>query len=110
MALRRDPHWAAPVLWRSEFRNVLAFYVRRGSLLTGDAMRIWENAECLLKQREHEVATTDVLRLATTSNCSAYDCEFVALAQALDVPLVTSDAAILKAFPSVAVSLGTYAR
>ena len=73
-------------------------------------MRIWENVECLLKQREHEVATTDVLWLATTSKCPAYDCEFVALAQALDVPLVTSDAAILKSFPSVAVSLETYAR
>jgi len=24
-----DPDWAAPVLWRSEFRNILATYVRR---------------------------------------------------------------------------------
>ena len=72
-------------------------------------MRIWESAESLLKHREFEVATKDVLRLAAASNCSAYDCEFVALAQALEVPLVTSDAAVLKAFPSVAVSLGTFA-
>jgi predicted nucleic acid-binding protein len=73
-------------------------------------MRIWGNAESLLKHREYEVATKDVLRLAAASKCSAYDCEFVALAQALDVPLVTSDAAVLKAFPSVAVALGTFAR
>jgi predicted nucleic acid-binding protein len=89
---------------------VLAFYVRRGSLLPENAMRIWENAESLLQHREYEVATKDVLRLAAASKCSAYDCEFVALAQALDVPLVTSDAAVLKAFPSVAVPLETFAR
>lgn len=89
---------------------MLAFYVRRGSLLSEDAMRIWENAESLLKHREYEVATTDVLRLAAASKCSAYDCEFVALAQALDVPQVTSDAAVLKAFPSVAVALEAFAR
>ena len=73
-------------------------------------MRIWENAESLLRHREFEVATTDVLQLAEASRCSAYDCEFVALAQMLDVPLVTSDAALLKAFPSVTVALATFAR
>ena len=71
-------------------------------------MRIWGNGESLMKHREYEVVTTDVLRLAAASKCSAYDCEFVALAQVLNVPLVTSDAAVLKAFPSVAVSLGTF--
>ncbi len=26
--LRKDSAWAAPLLWRSEFRNVLALYLR----------------------------------------------------------------------------------
>ena len=26
--LEKDPHWVAPLLWRSEFRNVLALYMR----------------------------------------------------------------------------------
>jgi predicted nucleic acid-binding protein len=46
----------------------------------------------------------DILRLASVSKCSAYDCEFVALAHSLGVPLVTSDAEILDSFPSIAVS------
>ncbi|MEN9805867.1 MAG: hypothetical protein RL756_375, partial [Pseudomonadota bacterium] len=27
--LEREPDWAAPILWRSEFRNILAGYLRR---------------------------------------------------------------------------------
>jgi predicted nucleic acid-binding protein len=27
-----DPEWVAPVLWRSEFRNILAGYVRRKTI------------------------------------------------------------------------------
>ena len=37
------------------------------------------------------VDSATVLALAASSNCSAYDCEFVALADYLDVPLVTAD-------------------
>ena len=30
--LEHVPDWAAPVLWRSEFRNILASYMRRKTL------------------------------------------------------------------------------
>ena len=40
--------------------------------------------------------------MATISGCSAYDCEFVALAQDLGVRLVTADKPLLKQFPGVA--------
>jgi predicted nucleic acid-binding protein len=29
LLLMRQPKWIAPVLWRSEFRNVLALYLRK---------------------------------------------------------------------------------
>ncbi len=38
----------------------------------------------------------------------AYDCEFVALARDLNVPLVTSDKQVLTQFPDVATSLATF--
>jgi predicted nucleic acid-binding protein len=107
---RSDPDWAAPLLWRSEFRNVLAFYLRQGLIKLEGAARVWESAEALVHQREFEVGTMDVLRLAVASRCSAYDCEFVSLAQELGAPLVTGDAAVLKAFPKIAVRAEDFRR
>ena len=46
-----------------------------------------------------------VFDLVSKSNCTSYDCEFVALASALDVPLVTEDKALLRSFPGRCLSL-----
>jgi predicted nucleic acid-binding protein len=106
--LRKDSDWVAPVHWRSEFRNVLAMYIRRGHLNLPDAVEIMEAAELLMRESEFEVISSEVLRLVSISGCSAYDCEFLALAHKLGVPLVTSDTRILKAFPLLAVSPGDF--
>lgn len=95
----------APPLWRSEFRNVLAFYLRQENLSLDDARAIMQEAELLLKGREYGVSSMRVLDVVAASRCSAYDCEFVVLAQDLDVLLVTADKKVLTAFPETAVSL-----
>jgi predicted nucleic acid-binding protein len=102
---QRDPDWAAPVLWRSEFRNVLATQVRRRSLTLELATALQAEAEDLMAGREYQVPSADVLRIAAESGCSAYDCEYVLLARQINVPLVTSDQAVLAAFPGTAVPL-----
>ena len=104
-ALLKDPLWSAPLLWRSELRNVLVLYIRRKLLNVGEAQAVMDEASHLMQGREYEVTSPQVLNLAATSTCSAYDCEFVALAQDLDIPLVTTDKQILKHFPSTAISL-----
>lgn len=102
--LRRDREWAAPVLWRSEFRNLLSGYLRRKQL-TFDAVRqIQREAEALLVGSEHEVDSERVFELVRDSNCSAYDCEFISVATRLRVKLVTSDKKILNAFPKQTVA------
>jgi len=103
--LVRDPVWAAPLLWRSEFRNTLAGLVRRREIALDDAIRIAYDAERRMAGGEYSVASQQVLQLTIPSRCSAYDCEFVALAQDLGVPFVTADREVLGAFPSTAVSL-----
>jgi predicted nucleic acid-binding protein len=104
--LESDPDWAAPVLWRSEFRNILAGCLRRRTLGFEQACDLQREAERLLSGAEYEVASRAVLDLVRDSDCSAYDCEFVALAMSLDTSLVTTDKKLLKAFPRRAVPLG----
>ena len=100
--LELDGEWCAPLLWRSEFRNVLAGIVRRGAMSVESARRTAEDAEAQMRGHEYAVDTGAVLTAAATSRCSAYDCEFVVLAQALGVPLATADREVLRAFPNVA--------
>ena len=106
--LRSEPDWTAPPLWRSEFRNMLAGYLRRGTLSFEKVVAVQLAAEELLADGEYPVDSSAVLQLVRESRCSAYDCEFVALAIELKTIVVTLDKQILSEFPKRAVSLGRY--
>src|SRR5436190_23770564 len=79
-AWAKDPDWIVPILWRSEFRNALAGSIRRRSLTAEEAIAIASLAEEMLGQNEFTVSSPAILQLVSRSDCSAYDCEFVALA------------------------------
>ena len=100
--LQAEPVWAAPPLWRSEFRNILAGYLRRGTLSVEQTLALQSTAESLLAGHETSVESRAVLELVRGSNCSAYDCEFVALARQSGSVLYTLDAKLLAAFPETA--------
>jgi len=100
--LQAEPVWAAPPLWRSEFRNILAGYLRRGTLSFEQTLALQSTAESLLAGHETSVDSRAVLELVRGSNCSAYDCEFVALARQSGSVLYTLDAKLLAAFPETA--------
>lgn len=95
------------MLWRSEFRNILAGYLRRKTLSFEQVCALQAEAESLLDGFEFPVASQEVMALVNGSDCSAYDCEFVALAQRLQTSLITMDKKILKAFPQHAQALRT---
>jgi predicted nucleic acid-binding protein len=101
---KSDPEWAAPILWRSEFRNVLALYLRKGILEVQNSLKIMEEAEHLMKGNEFLIPSIKIMELVSASNCSAYDCEFVALAQDLNLSLITMDKNVLNQFPKIAKS------
>lgn len=103
--LEQDPEWAAPTLWRSEFRNILAGYMRRKAVTFDQACSLQREAESLLAGAEFEVDSSAVLELVRDSDCSAYDCEFIALAIQLNTKLVTVDKKLLREFPTRAIGL-----
>ena len=98
--LASEAEWAAPILWRSEFRNVLAGYMRRGTVTFDQTVAIQTEAESILAGNEFEVDSVGVLQLVRDSYCTAYDCEFVYLAIKLRTILVTADKKLLQAFPA----------
>lgn len=108
--LHKDPHWVAPLLWRSEFRNVLALYVRKGIIDLSTAIAMQSQAEQQLAENEYSVNSTDVLTLTSESGCSAYDCEFISLAKSLHLKLITSDKKLIQMFPKIAMTVGDYLR
>jgi predicted nucleic acid-binding protein len=109
-ALAKDADWIAPLLWRSEFRNALAGAIRQDLITLAGANDIADKAEWHFVNHEFAVSSRAVLDLIANSACSAYDCEFVALALAEGVQLVTTDRQILHEFPEVAISLNKFVR
>jgi len=103
-----DSHWVAPALWKSEFRNVLALYLRKEIIALEKALQLQEKAESIMIHNEFDISSSQVLTLVDKSSCSSYDCEFIALAHHLNAPLITQDKKLLREFPSTAVSVASF--
>lgn len=101
---QKDSNWIVPPLWKSEFRNILAQYLRHKNLSLPETQALLKEAETILEHKAYEVDSDWVLRLVNISSCSAYDCEYVSLAQRFGVLLVTADKEVLREFPGTAVS------
>ena len=106
--LQLDPEWVAPTLWRSELRNILVLCIRQKIVDFETACKIQAEAESLLGPNEYNVDSLSVLTLTQQSGCSAYDCEFVALAKALNIKLITEDKKLRRSFPEIAMTAKKY--
>jgi predicted nucleic acid-binding protein len=87
---------------------------RQATLRSGEREQkqkeIARKAEATFHRREFAVSPDAVLEFVAMSGCTAYDCEFVALADVHQVPPVAVDRRILKAFPKLAISLERFVR
>lgn len=99
---QKDPQWVAPILWQSEFRNVVTLYLRKELIDLAEALLIMEKAELQMKDKQFQVNSVQVLHHVSQSTCSSYDCEFVSLAKDLDLKLITTDKQLLREFPKLA--------
>ncbi|MFN8465592.1 MAG: type II toxin-antitoxin system VapC family toxin [Caldilineaceae bacterium] len=109
-AWAKDPHWRVPTLWRHELLNVLATYVRTGGATTEDAVTIWQQATALLGGEEEQPSMEQALLLSAEYQISAFDAQYVALALAHKLPLITEDRALQRKFPETVLSLEEFCR
>jgi predicted nucleic acid-binding protein len=104
----KNPVWEAPMLWKSEFMNVLALYYRNGLIDYNESLNALDFAERLIGTREHRVEAKAILD--TTIHCasSSYECEFIVLAKQLGTDLITYDKKLLEQFPDFALTPEDY--
>ncbi|MFQ5685911.1 MAG: type II toxin-antitoxin system VapC family toxin [Candidatus Scalindua sp.] len=103
--LKKDSYWVSSTLWKFEFRNVVSSFYRRKLITYEQALEVIFNAEAQLVNSEYSVNSLKVMEKVKSSKCTAYDCEYVALAEVLNCNLVTNDKKILKSFPSITTDL-----
>jgi predicted nucleic acid-binding protein len=97
-----------PSIWRHEFLNILVTSCLFAKLPRDAAVRLWRDAEEMLRGSVHETSMSDVLSVAVERSITAYDAEYVLLAQAEGVKCVTEDVPLQKVFPAVAVSMAVF--
>ncbi len=106
--LKKDSHWVSSILWKSEFRNVVSTFFKKGKITFDYAKEATLNAEAQMTNFEYAVNSLVVLDKVKNSNCTAYDCEFIVLAEELNCKLITKDKEIIKNFPNVSIDLHDY--
>jgi predicted nucleic acid-binding protein len=90
-AFLKDPDWAAPPLWRSDFRGALWKHLSANRISHGQALRALEMAQAVIAGNEPEPDLPHVLDLARAHGLEIYDAEYVAVARELGVTFVTTD-------------------
>ncbi len=104
---KKDRLWIAPMLWHYELLSVLGVYLRNSMLDAKACKAVYSEAQETVESRG-TCNFKDVFELIENSTLSAYDCEFVALASTLDLPLITEDKKILREFPNISFSIEGY--
>ncbi|WP_428357077.1 hypothetical protein [Methyloprofundus sp.] len=79
----------------------LSSYLQKEIIAFEKALQLQDTAESNMANNKHDNSSAQVLALVDKSNCSSYDCEFIALAQHLNILLVTQDKKVLREFPSI---------
>lgn len=98
---------AVPALWQSECANALVGLTRRGYLDIETALEMYRDARAVFAPRETQVNREAAIRVADERRLSAYDAEYLVLAQELGCKLVTNDRRLVEAAPETAVDLQT---
>lgn len=103
-----DADWIVPDLWRDEFLNILATYVRQGGTDLESAKKLWLAAVSLFEVKESVAGSVVTLELAEQYRLSAYDVQYLAVAVEHGVILITEDQSLLRSAPQHAMTMRAY--
>lgn len=96
------PEWIAPRLWLDEFTNVLSVTERR-KLMTPSITNATLELGCeLMEGCSYDIPAQRVLGVSRRTGCSAYDSQYICLAEDLGLTLYTYDRGILSKCPDIA--------
>jgi predicted nucleic acid-binding protein len=102
---RRDPDWRSEAFLLVEFTNVLASSVATKRMTLGLAENSLGKAVALFDGKLRSMPPASVLAAAVRHRVSAYDARFLALAEAIGLPVVTEDKKLRDAAPNLTQSL-----
>ena len=94
-----DPLWMVPTIWRFEFTNAIVMHVRKGVITRAEGATAIDEAIKTYSSNEIVVDQTTAFNLAMQLRLSAYDANFILLAQALGTYCVTGDQQMLERAP-----------
>jgi predicted nucleic acid-binding protein len=103
--LDRDADWHSDAFVLIDLTNVLASAVRLRGLGLSQATTVLSNAQSVIEPGLHAVPHADALALAARYRVSAYDARYLVVARELGTRLVTEDARLRKAAPTLTRSL-----
>jgi predicted nucleic acid-binding protein len=102
---RRDPDWRSEAFLLVEFTNILASSVATKRMSLGLAEDFLGKAVALFDGKLRSMPPASVLAAAVRHGVSAYDARFLALAEAIGLPIVTEDKKLRDAAPNLTQSL-----
>ena|SRR5215475_8219597 len=102
---RRDPDWRSEAFVLVEFTNVLASSIATKRMTFGLAENFLGKAVALFDGKLRSMPPASVLAAAVRHGVGAHDARFLALAEAIGLPIVTEDKKLRTAAPDLTQSL-----
>jgi len=99
---QEEPVWIAPRLWLDEFLNILATAERNAIMSSEHANATLVLACELMNGRSYDLPPDRILATARRTSCTAYDSQYLCLAEDMGLKLYTYDSKILANCPELA--------
>jgi predicted nucleic acid-binding protein len=104
----RENNWWMPELWLHEFLNILATNERTGNLRLRTCQGILDLARSMFEAKSRQADMGYTLSLAARYRLTAYDAQYIALAQSMDVFLISEDRRLRQAVPQSVRSMKSF--